>query len=122
LRYLLLIHVNPDIDALRESEQHAFEEAHKRFRSDTQSENEFLSTHRLGDRAQTTIVRCVGGEPIASEGPYADRKSRRGPLPLGSRFQGARGRARQSAPRGNNRWMLDRDTPRRVLSGYRVTF
>jgi hypothetical protein len=61
------------IDALQKPERHG-EEAHEWFRSVTQSELELLSTHRLGDPAQATLVRCAGDQPVVTEEPPVGRR------------------------------------------------
>lgn len=75
MKYLLIMHVNPQIlDALTEEERAAIGEGHGAFMDKIRESGEFITTQALGDPSTSAVVRARGGAPVVTDGPFLESK------------------------------------------------
>lgn len=75
MKYLLMIHVNPDaMGALTEEERNEIFAAHDHFASLTRESGELVGFAALADPSNTRTVRVRGGLPAVTDGPYVEAK------------------------------------------------
>ncbi len=75
MKYLLMIHVNPDaLNALSEEERKAIFAAHDAFAELTKASGELVGFAALADPSQSQTVRVRGGVPAVTDGPYLEAK------------------------------------------------
>jgi hypothetical protein len=72
---MLIMQVNRAVlDGLTEAEQGAIGDGHGAFMQEITGSGELLSTHALGDPSISAVVRAEGGQPVVSDGPFAEAK------------------------------------------------
>ena len=75
MKYLILMHVDPEVMAsLSLEQQQSIGAGHQEFMAKTTETGEMLSTHALGDPSQTKVVRGRNGMPETVDGPFAETK------------------------------------------------
>jgi hypothetical protein len=75
MKYLLMIHVNPDaLSALSEEERRAIFAAHDAFAELTKESGELVGFAALADPSQSKTVRVRDGVPAVTDGPYLEAK------------------------------------------------
>ncbi|HVW40593.1 MAG TPA: YciI family protein [Amycolatopsis sp.] len=75
MKYLLIMHVNPQIlDALTEEERAAIGDGHGAFIDKIRESGELIMTQALGDPSTSAVVRVRGGAPVVTDGPYVESK------------------------------------------------
>ena len=75
MKYLLLIHVNPAaMAALSEEQLNQITEGHAEFMKQITESGEMISTHALGQPAESSVVRVSDGAPVVTDGPYVEAK------------------------------------------------
>ncbi|MBM7832730.1 hypothetical protein JOE59_003435 [Agromyces cerinus] len=75
MKYLILMHVDPEVMAsLSLEQQQTIGDGHQAFMAKTTETGEMLSTHALGAPSQTKVVRSRNGRPETVDGPFAETK------------------------------------------------
>lgn len=75
VKYLILMHVDPEIMAsLSLEQQQNIGAGHQTFIAKAAESGEMLSTHALGDPSQTKVVRGRNGISETVDGPFAETK------------------------------------------------
>jgi hypothetical protein len=75
MKYLLMIHVNPDmLAAMSEAQRQEIFAAHEAFNELTTSTGELVGFAALADPSNTRTVRVRGGVPAVTDGPYVEAK------------------------------------------------
>lgn len=75
MKYLILMHVDPDVLEQLTPEQRAqIEEGHAAFMKETKERGEFIATQALADPSQSKVVRFVGSTQQTSDGPFVEAK------------------------------------------------
>jgi hypothetical protein len=75
MNYLLIITMNPEVwDSLSEDEHNAVLAGHDRFQNEIVRPGELISSVALAEPRDTKTVRVRDGEPIVTDGPYAEAK------------------------------------------------
>lgn len=75
MKYLILMHVDPEVMAsLSLEQQQSIGAGHQAFMAKTTETGEMLSTHALGAPSQTKVVRARNGRPETVDGPFAETK------------------------------------------------
>ena len=75
MKYLILMHVDPEVMAsLSLEQQQDIGAGHQAFMAKTTETGEMLSTHALGAPSQTKVVRNRNGTPETVDGPFAETK------------------------------------------------
>ncbi|MFB6609119.1 YciI family protein [Agromyces sp. NPDC056379] len=75
MKYLILMHVDPEVIAsLSLEQQQHIGAGHEAFMAKTTESGEMLSTHALGAPSQTKVVRARNGRPETVDGPFAETK------------------------------------------------
>ena len=75
MKYMLLIHVNPDaLDALSEEERNEVMNGHDQFQKTIRESGEMISTHALAEPSNSAVVRVRDGVPAVTDGPYVEAK------------------------------------------------
>jgi hypothetical protein len=75
VKYLLMIHVNPEnFEALSEEERNAVFAAHDEFQDLTRESGELVNFVALADPSNSRTVRVREGVPAVTDGPYVEAK------------------------------------------------
>jgi len=75
MKYLLLIHMNPETwESLSEAEHNEVFAGHERFIKLLTESGEMVRTDALGDPSQSATVRVRDGVPVVTDGPYVEAK------------------------------------------------
>lgn len=75
MKYLLLIHTNPQTwESLSEDEHNEVFAGHERFIKMITESGEMVRTDALGDPSQSATVRVRDGVPVVTDGPYVEAK------------------------------------------------
>ena len=75
MKYLILMHVDPEVlESLTAEQQQAIGAGHEAFMAKTTETGEMLSTHALGAPSQSKVVRSRNGRPETVDGPFAETK------------------------------------------------
>ncbi|GAA0741161.1 hypothetical protein Drose_27420 [Dactylosporangium roseum] len=75
MKYLLLIHMNPDVwSTLTQADIDEVMEGHERFIKTITESGEMLATHALGDPKESAVVRIRAGAETVTDGPYVEAK------------------------------------------------
>ena len=75
MKYLLIMHVNPQVlDALTDEERAAIGNGHGAFMDKIRESGEFITTQALGDPSTSAVVRVRDGAPVATDGPFVESK------------------------------------------------
>ena len=75
MKYLLIMHVNPEIlDALTEEERNEVTNGHEGFMKAIQESGEMVGTQALADPSNSSVVRTRDGVPVVTDGPYLEAK------------------------------------------------
>lgn len=75
MKYLLTIHMNPEVwDTLTEEDRNAVFAAHDDFQRLIRESGEMAGTVALADPSNTRTVRVREGAPAVTDGPYVEAK------------------------------------------------
>ena len=75
MKYLLLIHMNPDVWAtLTQTDVDEVMAGHERFITTITESGEMVSTHALADPKESAVVRIRAGAETVTDGPYVEAK------------------------------------------------
>jgi hypothetical protein len=75
VKYLLLIHMNPDVwETLTQADIDEVMTGHDRFMKTIIESGEMISTHALGAPEESAVVRIRGGAETVTDGPYVEAK------------------------------------------------
>jgi hypothetical protein len=75
MKYLLIMHMNPEIwESLTEEERTAVMEGHGEFIKTIRESGEMISTEALGDPSTSAVVRVRDGVPVVTDGPFLEAK------------------------------------------------
>ena len=75
MKYLLVLHLNPDVmDALSEEEKQAVFSGHEKFMAAVKESGEMRGTVALAEPAKSAVVRVRDGAPAVTDGPYLESK------------------------------------------------
>jgi hypothetical protein len=75
VKYLLIIHMNPEIfESLSEEERNAVFGAHDEFVAATKESGELVGFAALADPSQSKTVKVRDGLPATTDGPYVEAK------------------------------------------------
>ncbi|HEU4947227.1 MAG TPA: YciI family protein [Kribbella sp.] len=75
MKYLLVLHLNPDVmDALSEEDKQAIYAGHESFIAALRESGEMLGTVALAEPAKSAVVRVRDGAPAVTDGPYLEAK------------------------------------------------
>ncbi|WP_262852308.1 YciI family protein [Mumia quercus] len=75
MKYLILMHVNPEVlEKLTDEQQQAIGDGHGAFMETTKESGEFLATQALGDPTRSKVVRSNGDDPEVTDGPFVEAK------------------------------------------------
>ncbi len=75
MKYLLMIHVNPDaMNALSEAERDGIFAEHDAFAALTRESGELVGFAALADPTTSVTVRVRDGVPAVTDGPYVEAK------------------------------------------------
>jgi hypothetical protein len=75
VKFMLIMQVNGDVlDRLTEAERTAIGDGHAALLQAMTESGEMLSTHALGDPTISAVVRVRDGQPVVTDGPYAEAK------------------------------------------------
>jgi hypothetical protein len=75
VKYLLIIHMNPEaFEGLSEEERQAIGAAHGPYIADLKASGEFITTVALADPSNSRVVRVRDGAPAVTDGPYLEAK------------------------------------------------
>jgi hypothetical protein len=75
VKYLLLIHMNPDVWAtLTQTDVDEVMAGHERFITTITESGEMVSTHALADPKESAVVRIMAGAETVTDGPYVEAK------------------------------------------------
>lgn len=75
MKFLLIMQVNPAIlDALTEEERQAIGDGHGAFIRSLQASGELILTQALAEPPASVTVRAQDGQPVATDGPFAEAK------------------------------------------------
>ncbi|MFI5912610.1 YciI family protein [Dactylosporangium sp. NPDC051541] len=75
MKYLLLIHMNPDIwSTLTQDDIDEVMSGHDQFIKHITETGELIRTDALGQPAQSAVVRVRQGAPTVTDGPYVEAK------------------------------------------------
>ncbi|TQN28796.1 hypothetical protein FHX37_4161 [Haloactinospora alba] len=75
MKYLILMHVDPDVlEQLPPEQGKRIQEGHAAFMAETKERGEFAGTQALADPCQTKVVRSVDGSQQTSDGPFVEAK------------------------------------------------
>jgi hypothetical protein len=75
VKYVLIMQVNPEVlDSLTEAQQQAVGDGHGSFMETITASGELISTHALGDPSISAVVRGGKGQPVVTDGPFAEAK------------------------------------------------
>ena len=75
MKYLLLIHMNPDVWAtLTQADVDEVMAGHERFIATITESGEMVSTHALADPKDSAVVRIRAGAETVTDGPYVEAK------------------------------------------------
>lgn len=75
MRYLLVLHVNPDLmNALSEEDKQAIYAGHEEFLATVREAGELRGTVALAEPARSAVVRVKDGAPAVTDGPYVESK------------------------------------------------
>jgi hypothetical protein len=79
MKFLLAMHVNPDVmAALNEDDWKEIGEGHGAFMDAILKSGELITTQALADPSQSVVVRVRGGQPVVTDGPYLEAKEHLG--------------------------------------------
>jgi hypothetical protein len=83
VKYVLIMQVNPTVlDALTDEQKQAVGDGHGAFMAAITESGELISTFALGDPSLSAVVRAGKGQPVVSDGPFAEAKEFMGGLYL----------------------------------------
>jgi hypothetical protein len=72
---MLIMQMNPAVwETLDDAERQAIGDGHGPLLADITESGEMLSTHALGDPSISSVVRVRDGQPVVTDGPYAEAK------------------------------------------------
>jgi hypothetical protein len=75
MKFLLIMHLNPDVwDGLTEEERSEIGDGHGAFIDAITKSGEMITTQALADPSQSAVVRVRGGQPVVTDGPYLEAK------------------------------------------------
>ena len=75
MKYLLLIHMNPDVwETLTQDDLDTVEPGHLAFIKTITETGELIRTDALGQPAQSAVVRVRAGATTVTDGPYVEAK------------------------------------------------
>jgi hypothetical protein len=75
VKYLLVLHLNPEVmDALSEEEKQAIFSGHEKFMAAVKESGEMRGTVALAEPAKSAVVRVRDGAPAVTDGPYLESK------------------------------------------------
>ncbi|WP_433048148.1 YciI family protein [Dactylosporangium sp. CS-033363] len=75
MKYLLLIHMNPDVwSTLTQADIDEVMAGHDTFIKTITESGELIRTDALGQPAESAVVRVRGGAPTVTDGPYVEAK------------------------------------------------
>ncbi len=75
MKYLLLIHMNPDVWAtLTQTDVDEVMAGHERLITTITESGEMVSTHALADPKESAVVRIRAGAQTVTDGPYVEAK------------------------------------------------
>ncbi|WP_433207492.1 YciI family protein [Dactylosporangium sp. CS-047395] len=75
MKYLLLIHMNPDVwSTLTQADIDEVMAGHDTFIKTITESGELIRTDALGQPAESAVVRVRGGAPAVTDGPYVEAK------------------------------------------------
>ncbi|MEU7531512.1 YciI family protein [Saccharothrix sp. NPDC042600] len=75
MKFLISLHINPAVlDALTDEEKAAIGEGHGRFIEALRESGELITTQALADPSQAVVVSVRNGQPVVTDGPFAEAK------------------------------------------------
>jgi hypothetical protein len=75
VKFLLIMHINPDVfGALTEEERNEIMTGHGSFMDLITKSGELITTQALADPSQSAVVRVHGGQAAVTDGPYLEAK------------------------------------------------
>ena len=75
MKYLILMQVDPAVlEHLTDEQQTMIHEGHAAFMAATKERGEFIATQALADPSQSKVIRCSGGQPEVTDGPFVESK------------------------------------------------
>jgi hypothetical protein len=75
MKYLLLIHMNPDVwSTLTQADIDEVMAGHDTFIKTISESGELIRTDALGQPEESAVVRVRGGAPTVTDGPYVEAK------------------------------------------------
>ncbi|NUT91816.1 MAG: hypothetical protein HOY78_07265 [Saccharothrix sp.] len=75
MKFLISLHINPAVlDALTDEEKAAIGEGHRGFIDALKESGELITTQALADPSQAAVVSVRNGQPVVTDGPFAEAK------------------------------------------------
>jgi hypothetical protein len=76
---MIIMQVNPAVlESLSETQRAAVGDGHGSLMQEVTESGELISTHALGDPSTSAVVAVRGGQPVVSDGPFAEAKEHMG--------------------------------------------
>jgi hypothetical protein len=75
MKFLLIMHINPDVlNALTDEERQEIGDGHGAFMETITKSGEMIITQALADPSQSAVVKVRGGQTIVTDGPFLEAK------------------------------------------------
>ena len=75
MKFMLIMQMDPAVwDRLTDAERAAVGDGHGPLLAEITESGEMVSTHALGDPSISAVVRVRDGQPVVTDGPYAEAK------------------------------------------------